>query len=248
MPALTFPHAVLLGVVQGVAEFLPVSSSGHLLLLRKILGLPEADAALDAAVHLGTLIALLWYFRRDLLALPRRPATLRALIVATVVTAPLGFLLRDRVPQTLGWTGLGWLITAGVLFATRGVRPARDQPGIGDAVRAGIAQALAVAPGVSRLGTTLGVTLLRGVEPGAAARFAFLLAVPPVAGQALLSLRDGVPGDPTPLVVAGLVAAAVGLCAVGPAVRWIERGRVYRFAYYLAPLGAGVTLWSIFTR
>ena len=218
------------------------------MLLRRLIGMPDADPALDASLHLGTLVALLWFFRRDIVELPRRPALLRALLIATVVTAPLGFFLRQRVPQSLGWAGIGWLITALLLFATRAAKPTKEAPDAGDAVRVGIAQALAVAPGISRLGSTLGVSLLRGVEPRAAARFAFLLAVPPIAGQALLALRHGVAGPLLPFLVGAMVACVVGLCVVGPAVRWIERGRVHRFSYYLAPLGAGVTLWTIFSR
>jgi len=245
---LTVAHAVLLGALQGITEFLPVSSSGHLMLGRRLLGLPDADPALDASLHLGTMIPLLWYFRREIVSLPRRPALLRALLVATVATAALGFALRDRVPRTLGWAGLGWLITAGLLLATRLARATKDEPGTGDAVRVGLAQALAVAPGVSRLGSTLGVTLLLGVEPRAAARFALLLAIPPILGQALFSLRHGIASPVAPLAAGTLIAAAVGFCVVGPAVRWIEQGRVHWFAYYLAPLGAGVMLWNIFSR
>jgi undecaprenyl-diphosphatase len=249
MTGLTIAHAAMLGALQGLTEFLPVSSSGHLMLGRRLLGLPEADPALDAALHLGTLPVLLWYFRREILALPRHPALLRALVVATVVTAALGFPLQRRAPHTLPWAGVGWLVGAALLFATRLARPRREDPGAADAVRVGVAQTLSVAPGISRLGSTLSVSLLVGVEQRAAVRFAYLLAIPPVAGQAMLGLRGlGAGAELGPLVAGALVAAAVGLAVVGPAVRWIEAGRVHRFAYYLAPLGATVILWNIFSR
>jgi len=248
MNGLTIAHAALLGAIQGVTEFLPVSSSGHLMLGRRLLGLPEADPALDAAVHLGTLGVLIWYFRRELLALPRRPALMRALIVATLVTAPLGFFLRDRAPQTLLFAGAGWLISAGLLLATRWAANRKDEPGLGDAVRVGVAQALAVAPGISRLGSTFGVARLLGVETKAAACFAYLLAIPPVLGQALFSLGDAGPGASlAALAVGAVVAAVVGLAVVGRAVSWIEAGRAHLFAFYLAPLGATVMLWNIYT-
>jgi undecaprenyl-diphosphatase len=248
MKGLTVAHAALLGAIQGLTEFLPVSSSGHLMLGRRLLGLPERDPALDAAVHVGTLAVLLWYFRRDLVALARRGALLRALLVATAVTAALAWLLRDRAPQTLAWAGVGWLITAGLLLATRLARPRKDEPTAADAVGVGVAQALAVAPGISRLGSTLSVSLLVGVEKPAAARFAYLLAIPAVVGQALLDLRDpGTTASPAPLLAAAVTAAAVGLAVVGRAVSWIEAGRAHLFAFYLGPLGATVMLWSIFS-
>lgn len=248
MASLTVAHAALLGAIQGLTEFLPVSSSGHLMLARRFLGLPEVEPALDAAVHVGTLGVLLWYFRREIVSLRRRPALLRALLVATAATAALGFVLRDRAPQTLFFAGAGWLITAGLLLASRFATSRKDEPGTLDAVRVGVAQALAVAPGISRLGSTLSVSLLVGVDKTAAARFAYLLAIPPIAGQALLSFRSGVARPSVAaLLVGAVVAAAVGLAVVGRAVSWIEAGRSHLFAYYLAPLGATVMLWNIFS-
>ena len=244
---MTIAHAALLGAIQGLTEFLPVSSSGHLMLSRRLLGLPASDPALDAAVHLGTLAVLLWYWRKEIAALPRRPVLLRALLVATVATAPLGFLLRDRAPQTLFFAGAGWLVTAGLLVAARFAARRKDEPGTADAVRVGVAQALAVAPGISRLATTLSVSLLLGVEARAAARFAYLLGIPLVIGQAVFALRHAGGTSPATLAVGAAAAAVVGVVVVGHAVRWIEAGRAFLFAFYLAPLGAMVMLWNICT-
>jgi len=225
-------HAVLLALVQGITEFLPVSSSAHLVLVPRFLGWPDQGLAFDVAVHLGTLGAVVWYFRaevRDIvrsfsLALIRRPhdpAEARlgwAIVLATLPLVGAGFLLEDLVERQLRAPMIiaGATAVFGVLLWVADRRPDRvaseTAVTVPMALLVGLAQVLALIPGTSRSGITITAALALGLDRPTAARFSFLLSIPAIAGAAVLESWEllRTPGAvPWSGMLTGLVVAAL---------------------------------------
>jgi undecaprenyl-diphosphatase len=225
-------HAAILGMVQGLTEFLPISSSAHLIVIPKFFGWTDPflnSAAFDVMLHMGTLVALIVYFWRDLLNLLRAwVASIRErrigddqdrrlawlIIISTIPAALLGAAFESTFDtafrDSIAWIGVFSLVGAAILWlADRWGRRNRglDKLNVRDAAAVGIAQALALFPGISRSGITIGTGLFLGLEREAAARFAFLMAVPVIAGAGLWKART--------LVGGGLEGAAVGELIVG---------------------------------
>jgi undecaprenyl-diphosphatase len=250
-------EACVLGAVQGVTEFLPVSSSGHLAVVHSMIApLPGAQvAAVDVVLHVGTLAAVVAYFRDDLAQLTRgllgygtgwQRGWVWLLILGTLPALVVGGLFKTRLEESfhsLGLVGVNFLITGTVLWvAGRRRRGGRDEASLGarDALTIGCFQAAALLPGISRSGTTVSAGLLRGLDDEVAARFAFLLGIPAIVGaevsemSAVLSLgSDAV----LPLAAGTVVAGTVGFLAIAGFMRLIQAGRLHYFAYYLWPLG-----------
>ena len=257
-------QAAVLGLVQGLTEFLPISSSGHLILVPWLLGWEPHSLAFDAALHLGTMIALLAYFWRDWLRLARavlagvvnaearrdpdwRLAGL--LLLGSIPAGVIGFVLESTIERLVRqpWSIALLLAMFGLLlwYADRAGRQHRDleKVGVRDALVIGLAQVLALAPGVSRSGITMTAGLLLGLNRAAAARFSFLLSTPITLVAALYSLRKLVgPGaDSTGLGVflVGVVSAAIfGLLAIGFLLRFIQRNSLTVFVGYRLGLAA----------
>lgn len=243
----------LLGLIQGLTEFLPVSSSGHLVVAQRLLGLDPPGVALEAVLHLATLVAVVGYFHRPLgrlargLVSPRGGAERRYfgfLALGTLPIALVGYLTRGLIegaftsPTTVGWM---LLLTAGALGVAgwRARRAHREELRPGDAFLVGLAQAVALLPGASRSGLTISAGILRGVSPQQAGRFSFLLALPALAGAGLLTLLQAppalTPGEAGGLVLAGLVALASGLAAIHLLLRLLRR--LPWFALYCLVVG-----------
>ncbi|MGB9890849.1 MAG: undecaprenyl-diphosphate phosphatase [Anaerolineae bacterium] len=263
-------RALFLGLLQGATEFLPVSSSGHLVLIPWLLGWPIPGLAFDAMVHWGTLVAVIAYFWRDWAALLRgagRGLRTRSLddpnarlslllIVATVPGALAGALLEDffegmfaRPAAVAGFL----LLTAAILTlaesawarrisAPDGASRALSALSWQDALTVGVAQVVAILPGISRSGATIAAGLGRGLEREAAARFSFLLSAPIILGAGAVQLgklaqAGGLAGE-APLLVAGfLTALASGLAAAHFLLNYVRRRPLYPFALYCALLG-----------
>jgi len=254
---------LLLGAVQGLTEFLPVSSSGHLVLARRALHLDPPDTLMEATLHLGTLIAVLFLFRRDIVRLLRslfaggeERSLVGRLVIATVPIALVGFLLQDQIVQAFSSTllvGVCLLVTAGILFlADRASRYAqRKSTRLSDALLIGLAQAAALLPGISRSGATIGMGLLLGIRGSEAARFSFLLAIPAILGAGGLQLHDAL-GESTAIEAAtwgglllGAVAAALaGGLAIKGLLAVIARGKLNAFAIYCAAVGTAAIVLS----
>jgi undecaprenyl-diphosphatase len=247
----TYTQGVVLGLVQGLTEFLPVSSSGHLILVPHVFGWPDQGLGFDAVMHLGTLAALLAYFRRELMgmvsgALSRRLAVL--LILATIPGGLAGVLLeklvesRLRSPLLIACTTAGWGII--MWIADRRAAPAPRMPGdplervsLGQALTVGGAQALALIPGTSRSGITITAGLFSGFDRATAARFAFLLGIPITAGAGGLKLlhllKEGLPpGDGGPLTAALITAFVSGWFAVWFLVSYLKTRSLQPFVIY----------------
>lgn len=268
-------QAVFLGVVQGLTEFLPVSSSGHLLLAQYFFGLDPQTFGLpfDAAVHLGTLLAVVWFFRRDLArlalafahSLPRpdlvdpdqRLAYL--ILVATVPGALLGFFFEGffetavrspwLVALNLAAVGALFLLAEAVSKDSRQASRLRFPEALG----IGLAQGAALFPGVSRSGATITLGLFLGLRREEAARFSFLMGAPIIAGAGGLSLAEvagaGVNSHAALLFGTGLVSSAVvGYLAIGFLLKYLVRHSLRAFAYYRFALAAVVVVLLVLGR
>jgi undecaprenyl-diphosphatase len=264
---LTAAQAALLGAVQGVTEFLPVSSDGHLALFQAGLGLEDASLALDVALHAGTLVAILLFFARDLAGLFRSlvarapgPAELAdrrrvwLIAVATVPTGIIGLSLKGAVEARVtsyGAAGIGFLLTALILAAAALRRSPADggepsepwgakKDGLpwGHALALGVAQGAAVWPGLSRSGSTIAVALLLGWSWREAGRFSFLMALPALAGALLLSAKD-IASLPGDTVAVGFTTAlVVGCLSLAVLMRFLRARRLWPFSIYCALAGA----------
>jgi len=265
---LNYLAAAILGVVQGLTEFLPVSSSAHLILARAFFGWdPERlGLAFDVACHLGTLAAVLVYFRADLWPmLAASPAALvggggergrvvRLVVAGTLPIVVFGLLASDWLETLrLPWVCAVTLVVGavGMMAAERWFRPrggGEDVTTFG-AVAIGCGQALALFPGMSRSGTTITVAMFLGIRRQAAARFTFLMSIPAVMAAAL---REGVQvwraggpaeGDVGLMVVGASVSALVGYLAISRLIRYLGDHSLDVFAYYRFALAAVVVVW-----
>jgi undecaprenyl-diphosphatase len=269
----TLAVLALFAAVQGLCEFLPVSSSGHLALVQRLLGFSEPPVLFNVSLHVGTLAAILWIYRREarrvvvagvrwLVRPPRRNGTWRSLAPADEAeTEALGIVLATGVTGALGLPfvkrfeeagaspvalGILFVVCGAALAATRWVRPGTATVTLGRAAVIGVAQAIAILPGISRSGFTIAAALLLGVERGAAARFSFLVAVPAILGAELAGALGKLSGTAIPAWqhVAGAAGAGLfGLVALWTLVRLVRRGALHWFALYLVPLGIAVALF-----
>jgi undecaprenyl-diphosphatase len=259
-------QSIVLGIVQGLTEFLPISSSAHLRIVPAILGWEDPGAAFTAVCQLGTEAAVLIYFRHELWAIvtkwlrgPRRfeDPDVRLgwfLIVATIPIGILGFIFRDDIEtgaRNLWLIGVVLIVFALVLgYADRVGRHERaiDQLSPRDGVLIGLAQSLSLVPGVSRSGATMSAGLLLGLERPAAARFSFLLAIPAVVASGLFELKDVVTGDKHVntstfnVGVATVVAFFVGYAAIAWLLRYLATHSVNIFVIYRVLLGSTVLI------
>ncbi len=253
---------IILAVVQGLTEFLPVSSSGHLVTVAAIMQAlgrtpPQDLAEVNVVLHLGTLLSVIVFFRRRiarLLGEDRRVIPL--LIVGTLPLVVVGLTLKAFAPEALEDP-----LLAGLMFPLTGVLliwASRLKPGEAyyadlnyrEVILIGLLQAVAALPGISRSGATISAGLVVGLRRDNAATFAFLLAIPAICGAGVLEsvhvLQQA--GFSTPvgtLLIGAFVSFAVGLCALSWLVRLVERGRLAMFAYWLIPLGFAVTAWQL---
>ncbi len=247
---------VILGVVQGVTEFLPISSSGHLVLFQRLVGLDPPGVLLEALLHWGTLAAVVFVFRSDLTALARSltpKGTLEGrkeiglLVAGSIPIAVAGLLLRSSMGglfASLPLLGASFLVT-GLILGLTGIvhrRAERNQAHFTDAVVVGLAQAAALLPGLSRSGVTISAGLFAGLTPRRAARFSFLLAIPALAAAGAVNLWDAVRAGTaaTPwlgLAVGTITAFVVGLLAIRTLLALVSTGRLWVFSIYCIALG-----------
>lgn len=258
-----YAQAVVLGVVQGLTEFLPVSSSGHLILVPRVLGWPDQGLAFDAAIHLGSLGALLAYFREELRALLSGALSRRlglALVLATVPAGLAGLLFDElieanlRSPLVVASTTAFWGLVMEAADRRAAAPPVGADPleqvGIRRALLVGCAQALALIPGTSRSGITITAGLLSGLDRATAARFAFLLGIPITGAAGLLKVLDLVrqglsPGEVGPLAGAVLAAFVSGWAAVWFLVNYLRRRSLRPFVVYRVVLAVAIVILTL---
>ncbi|MFG1691343.1 undecaprenyl-diphosphate phosphatase [Gemmatimonadota bacterium] len=252
---MSFWEAVILGFIQGATEFLPVSSSGHLVVGQALLAIEVPGVAFEVAVHVATLLSILLFYRGrigELVvgAVKGEKASWRylgLLLLATVPAGVIGLLWQEPIEALFEnpmVAGFAFLVTGTFLWSTRRAlaRNPVGAPGVVAAILIGLAQAIAMVPGISRSGATVTVALWLGLESREAAAFAFLMAIPAIAGAAVLQIGDlqaGTAGIGLPALLAGSVAAAAtGVLAIWIFVRMLQRKAFHRFAPYCFALGA----------
>jgi undecaprenyl-diphosphatase len=258
---------IFLAIVQGITEFLPISSDGHLVLANELLQAfgrpkPPDQHEVTLVLHLGTLAAVLVFYRREIIeVLTTQRRAIPALIIATIPAVIVGLGIEKGLPDDWhDWlledpllAGLGFLVTAAALWwGIRAAGGSQDYPDVrrGQALVIGLFQAAAILPGVSRSGLTIGSGLATGLKREAAAAFSFLLAIPVIAGagglKVLSMINAGRSGTPIPTLALGfLVSMIVGLGALAVLLRVLKRGRLMGFVYYLIPLGIATTAWQL---
>ncbi len=257
-------NAIILGIIQGLTEFLPVSSSGHLVIAEHLLpGWQQTGIVFEVLLHLATLLAVIIFFRRDLFLLFKSLYTksfeasqqrrlLLLLILATIPTGIIGLAgkkifisLFDR----LDVVGVMLLVTALLLWLAEIPREFKKEGWgrISDAVLIGITQGLAIIPGISRSGSTISVAMMLGIEPEKAARFSFLLSIPAISGAALLNLKEisNIPTEQIPASLCGALAALLtGLLALKLLLMIIRERRLRIFSIYCVIVGSIALLLS----
>jgi undecaprenyl-diphosphatase len=253
---------LILAVVQGITEFLPISSDGHLAVAMTLLcggTTPEGSHGLIIVLHLGTLVSIIvFYWRRIWQLLLQDHGTIVALVIATIPAVVIGLSMKsweygDRLLQSPLLTGLMLPVTGlAVLFAQRWQAGKQEYQQL-SLVRAwwiGVFQAFAILPGLSRSGSTIACGVGVGLTRPSAATFSFLLAIPVIAGAGVLEckkmLHGGALATPVSHMLTGAVVSfVVGLFAIWWVNRWIERGKLHYFAWYCFALGAVVIAWQL---
>ncbi len=257
---MTFLQSILLGALQGVTEFLPVSSSGHLVLTRNVMDLAEIPLLFDVLLHVATLFVVLIVFRdrvgRIVVAIGRTLAMrkndedrenirlLGIIVISTIFTGAIGYGFEslDMVPGGKV-VSIFFLITAAILIASRYTHGAVNYGTIGikQGVWTGIGQGLGVLPGISRAGITISAALMAGMDREKAGEYSFLISIPAILGALLLKLGES--GEllmviPMPVIAAGFFSSfIVGLASLLILLRLVWKGQLYLFSFYLIPLG-----------
>jgi len=261
--------ALILGIMQGLTEFLPVSSSGHLVLVERLMGIRSADISFPVAVHVGTLIAVVIYFRSHIAAILAAfvrhrqdvPATARPahdpvterrmvlfLIVGSIPAGIVGVLFKDRIEMAFAAplaAALFLMVTGLWLLLSRLFPTGGRSIGWRSACWIGVAQGAAVIPGISRSGSTIATGMILGVRPVEAAEFSFLLSIPTVFGATLLSMPKALAeGQLGSIHLTGLIAAAItGYLALRLLFATIRRGRFGWFGVYCLLAGGSAAIW-----
>lgn len=262
-PPVTWYEAIVYGIVQGLTEFLPISSSGHLLLVPAFFGWEDPGALFTAIIQLGTMLAVVLYFWRDLIAVittwvrswytPSLRSELNArmgwyLVIGTIPIVIFGFIFRNQIEtaaRSLYIVGtmliVFGLILGAIDWASRKERVVESVKR-SDAIAVGLAQALALIPGVSRSGATISAGLLMGLTREAAARFSFLLSIPAIVLSGLYGLYGELGSSSggvglMPLIIATVVSFIVGYAAIAFLLRWLARHSLYVFVVYRVILG-----------
>ena len=259
-------NAIILGIVQGLTEFLPVSSSGHLVIAEHLLpGWHQPGIVFEILLHLATLLAVVIFFRHDLILLIKSIYTpgsqaakqrrfLLMLILATIPTGIIGLTGKSfftSLFNRLDVVGGMLLVTALLLWLAEKKNPAKltkSSTGVVDAIGIGITQGLAIIPGISRSGSTIAVGMILGLEPRSAARFSFLLSIPAISGAALLNIREisSIPANQILSCLCGALAALVtGLMALKFLLMIIEERRLKIFAVYCSVVGSITLLLAL---
>ncbi len=268
-------QAIILGIVQGLTEFLPVSSSAHLVFMTDILGLPQ-NVAFDTVLHFGTLVAVVGYFWRDILevissfisslldifrgkfkeGLEETPFKKLSwlLIVGTIPAGIMGILLEKQFEALFNsvlYVGFFLIITGFLLWGAERVKPGEKEVkdiSFKNALVIGIAQGIAIAPGISRSGATIAAGLFSGLNRELAAKFSFLLSIPAILGAALVQTKDITSFDISAAVIfAGFISAAIfGYLAIKLLLKIIKERTLMIFAYYCWIVGIVAIILSLF--
>ena len=252
---MTLLQSILLGIVQGLTEFLPVSSKGHLALFQHFIpDFSQPGVLFDVVLHLGTVLAVLIYFRERVLAVLKDLRLLGLLLAATIPVGILGILFQKKIEHAftdMKLTAACFIITGFILyFADRLKEGVKTEKTLyfGDALKIGLIQCLALLPGLSRSGTTISGGIFSGLSRKSAMEFSFLLSIPAILGAALVECRhlnrEELAGVNPLIYFAGLVTAAVvGYLAIKGLLNILQKHKLYYFSIYLFILGTAILVF-----
>lgn len=259
-------EAIVFGLIQGLTEFLPVSSSGHLALFKHLFGVDfdKFGMSFDVALHFATIAAVIVVLRKDIWELLKKPfqKTTLYLIVATIPAAVIGVLFNDAVGglgEILWLVGVFFLITGVILFVSDKMskgeqteKRSMEDMTMRDALSAGVAQAVGVLPGISRSGSTISGGLISGMSRDGATRFSFLMSIPIILGSCLFDLLDIVTGEVAvdsavlvPTLVGMVVAGISGYLACRFMLNYIRKKGMKIFVYYMLFIGVFAIVWDL---
>lgn len=254
-------EAIVLGIVQGLTEFLPISSTAHLVLSEAILNIKLESIRFEVFLHLGTFFSVVIVFRKEIWKLLKSLRglfqgvdseseeylkLLGLLLVGSVPAALIGVFLNEYIEKAFSssaFVSLMLILTGLFLWSTKFSRVQKNHLNLIDAILVGLAQALTLVPGISRSGFTIGVALFRGVARRKSAEFSFLLSLPAILGASVLKLKETLEGNPTSYeivlyLMGGLVAFLCGYIAIKFLLDVLRKGKFQNFAYYC--LGVGI--------
>ncbi len=254
---MTWLKMILLSIIQGISEFLPISSSGHLVIAENLLDIQADQTDVNIVLHAGTLLSILIFYRRTIFRLLSQDyRVILLLIVGTLPVVVIGLAAKKFAEHWLESSLLaGCMLPITGLFLLMIPRiPQQDlsytQLSCKQAFLIGLAQAIAILPGISRSGSTIVAGLLTGMSRQSAATFSFLLAIPAIAGATILETAEILsnPHISTPLfllVTGAIISAIVGLLSLWLLVRWLEKGKLHYFAYWCIPLGILIVIMQL---
>jgi undecaprenyl-diphosphatase len=230
---------VILGVIQGLTEFLPVSSSGHLVIMQKVLGIGADEVALSVVLHLGTTLALIIFFLKDILGLLRNVRLMLLILTVTAITGLIGLGAKDFFESLFSsprLVAIALVFTGIILLLTRKFMDNKKKDiNFSDAFILGLAQAAAIVPGISRSGATISTLLFRRINWEESFKFSFLAAIPAVMGAALLEARKvdlALKADMADLLAGFIASLLTGIIALGILKRILKSAKFYYFGYY----------------
>lgn len=258
-----YVHAAILGIIQGIAEFLPISSSGHLVIVGELLNqfsgttVPVESATMSIALHFGTLLSILVVYRRELPAIIRDSVLLRMIVLATVPVGVAGVFFKTQIETAFSTpllAGEALIVTAVFLLIGHHLQHRRQVTTNLSAASAGmigVFQAIAIIPGISRSGSTIAAGLAVGLTREQAARFSFLIAIPAIGGAAAVKARDLVSGQVpvdsnlVPVALGTVISFVVGIVTLRWLLRIVAADRLRWFAGYCLVAGVATILWQL---
>ena len=251
-------EAVLLGIIQGITEWLPISSSGHLVIFQELFNI-KASVMFDLMLHVGSLLVVLFIFWKDIKRIifsifnddREGKQLLLLLIFASIITAIIGFLFQDFFKSlftNLTAVGIALIVTGMLLLTVKWVKvKEKKEMSMVDAFLVGLMQGIAIIPGISRSGATISAGLLRGINRELAIRFSFLLFIPAVIGATVLEFNElsSQSVELVPVIVGTIVSMIVGYASIKLLIKIIKKERFYLFGYYCLAAGLIIALVSL---
>lgn len=250
-----FHQAIILSLVQGITEFLPISSSGHLVFLQKLMPLESPPVFFDVLVHLGTLLAIIVYFRREIIAFFKIPQNFLLIFIGTLPAAFFGLLLEDKLEMifnSLFLVGIFWLVNSGLLFSLEFIK--KEAPKKTGALKwqdflfIGLFQALALFPGISRAGSTITAGLWRNQSPESALQISFFLSLPATLGALFLQILNFRPNELPSLsisIISLFLTSIVGFISLFYLEKILKKGKFPLFGFYCLLLGLTSLVFSL---
>lgn len=256
---MTIAESLILGIIQGLTEFLPVSSSGHLVIFQHLFAITEPPLTFDILVHVGTLVAVFIAFWQDIAAILRKPfSRLTYLILIGIIPAGLaGYFLApifEQAFESMLVVGVGLIFTGFILKFSEALARRNiffkyvEDTSYRDVLFIGLMQALAILPGISRSGSTISAGLIMGLDRTFAAHFSFLLSIPVIIGAAVFELKDLntslISTNILPYIIGPVAAAVVGYLAIKIVLKLVNQGNLSVFSYYCWALAAFTLTWA----